>query len=307
MRYNDLIVNRKIDNKKINVLLHNSARMIDELVNYGSLLLDKICSRQNFTEVHSVFQTLYVQFLSLVDSAAILVKNGHGDGLKPISRSILEISLNLQYLMTGNFDENCIAYQVTEVRGRIKEYKKFINESQDGEKTKSLYAKIGFNVGSIDFQKKIDNLENMLKREPYKTMNEQYNTVKRTYGRLQQWYTVQDISLKTVRDLAVHLDKEIYYEIIYKPYSNYSHGGVALKRVAVVDEKAMALPHIRAYDNIPSSAAIIIGIVRETLNQAVDSLVEEERENFENWYKKEISVDLVNLSMSEIKTNYKIK
>ncbi|MGV2887146.1 DUF5677 domain-containing protein [Paenibacillus taichungensis] len=306
MRYNDNIVSRSIDNRKLDALLHNTGNMIDEIVNFGSILIEKIGTKHEFTEIHAPFYTLFVQFLSLIDGASVVIRKGHSDALKPIARSVLEISLNLQYMILEDFNEKCLAYQVTEVRGRIKQYRRYIDDSKNGNELRALFNKRQINIGEIDYQSRITNLENMLKKDPYLNMDELYEATKKSWKNL-QWYTVIDISLKSFRDLTIFLDKELYYEVVYKEFSNYSHGGSAMRRMAVVDGQSAVLPHIRDVDNIINPSIFLVHLILETITAVIESFLPEEMEYYNKWEQRYISSDLSKLSRAQIKTSYTIK
>ncbi|UNL96442.1 hypothetical protein CPY53_24090 [Paenibacillus polymyxa] len=309
---NKLIVKRRIENKELRDFFHNSGIMFDDIVDYGSNLLEKCQVNFKFNEFHAPFQTMFIQFLSLIDGLSILIKQGHGDAIKPVLRSILELYLNLQFMINNDFEDSCVAYQVIDAHERIKAYKKFSDTSKLGEEYRQIFKNVNLSVDSIKTEAPILNLEALLKRGKYKDMNERYEELKKQRKKQKRkmglkWYSVINQDIEGIRDLAKSLNRELYYEIFYKNFSNYSHGGNSLKRISVTHNNEAVLPHIRHYDDIPSNSNIAVDLAVTLFENMLKLFNKEELLKFWEWYNKKIAKPYKLLSYAEVKTDYQGK
>ncbi|OFD57536.1 hypothetical protein BWGOE4_31250 [Bacillus mycoides] len=104
MKPNKSFLDRK-ENKEVQKYLNQMGRLVDEVVNYGTHILDYCSEKHEFTKFEIPIITSFSEFLSMLDGITILVKKGNGEAIKPIIRTLLEMKFNIEYMLKA--DEKC--------------------------------------------------------------------------------------------------------------------------------------------------------------------------------------------------------
>src|SRR5690554_5106221 len=220
---------RKQDNE-IQKLLNRMGRLTDEVVNYGSHLLDYCSETHTFTEYEVPIGTSFTQFLSFLDGISILIRKGTSDPIKPLLRSMLEMKFNIEYMLDEDEKKGVLAYQVSHAQDRINYLKSVDPSTEQGKEFTHNIKNLNVDFSSFDSVERIKELEQILNNEPFKEVNEEWLRTKKELKMKPSWHALFGGPRK-ILELAEHLGQEAYYAIIYKNLSSFTHGSSTLNRL----------------------------------------------------------------------------
>lgn len=248
MNPNKYFLERK-QNKEIDKILNQMGTLVDEVVNFGTHIMEMCQKEEPFTEVEAPIITTFTQFLTMIDSVSIVIRKGTSDGVKPLLRSALETKLNLEYFVKEEPKKGLLPYQVVHIRNEIDELKKRNEYTIEG---KDFRKKLnGRKLNSYDTRNDIKMLEETLNTPLFKEVNQEWLRLKKLKGRKPYWHSLFN-GPASVEQLATYLGQSFYYQIIYKDTSSLIHGGASMKRLQQKQNYFAINPGIRRLEEIPT-------------------------------------------------------
>jgi hypothetical protein len=165
-------------------------------------------------------------------------------------------------MVKENYKNRTIAYQVFYIREKILQYKKIDGDTVEGKEfarkwsldiTFSPMKKVNYDTKSA-----ILNLENQLNTEPYKSINEQFNSLKGKYD----WYTL-DTKRATFYGLCEYLGYPVSYDFFYKQWSELLHGKSAYRDNLANQDGKGGIEAIRSLANYKTVIGVLIPFIME--------------------------------------------
>jgi len=302
MQPNKYMLVRKME-KENEELLNQIGALVDEMVNYGTHILD-ICQKEKpFTELDTPIGTTYTQFLSMLDGISTLTRTGNGDALKPILRSLLETKFNLEYLIKVEPEKGVLAYEVSYIHNKIKQLKKSDPNTDQGKEF--LKTTGDLKLPTNNSIKRVQTLESMLASPKYKKVQEEWMRLKSKHKKEPLWHALFE-GQRTVKDIADFLGQQIYYTIVYKELSDVIHGGLTMTRLKRSEHDNIGInPSIRRIEEVPTIAYLAILFAKEVFTAMIKKYNGKEFRYFEAWYCKYISFNHDLLAEITIETNHK--
>lgn len=263
------IIDRKL-NRDLDKEFNAIGRAMDAYVDYGNVTHSKLLNMYGDNKLSTPLYTLHAHILSMLDGISVMVKKGIADGIKPLLRSLFEAALYLEYMLKSSFEE-VIAYQVHDVKNKIKTRRMFDLNDSLGKETKKIFENEGkgINLGEYPIDESCKYLFAFLERDDVRKVNEDWNKKKP-----KNWYSLYS-NLNNFRELAKHLKKETDYIIIYKFTSEFLHAGSMMDIVKVAGDKGGI--SLRSPEEVPLLSTLTFNIINE-INLIIG------KDDFANWY-----------------------
>ncbi|MCQ6277583.1 hypothetical protein JMM81_22275 [Bacillus sp. V3B] len=302
MQPNKYLLDRKND-KEIQKILNRMGRLLDEVVNFGSHVLDICRETYNFTEYETPIATTYTEYLSLLDGITVLIKKGTGDPIKPLLRSMLEMKFNIEYLLDEEEKKGVLAYQVAHAQKKIANWKLVDPTTQQGKEFLKKTSDLGMDPSKFKPKENIARLERGLSKGKYKEVNEEWKRTKKEMGRRPSWYSLYN-GPRGIIDLAKHLGQENYYEIIYRNLSRFLHGGSALDRITNFEEGFGVNPGIRRLEELPQHLNFAVVFALEIYHKMIKKYNPNKAVEYAQWYVDNIQNEFFELTQANITVEY---
>jgi Family of unknown function (DUF5677) len=304
MKPNKFIIDRKQD-KEIQKILNRMGRLVDEVVNYGSHILDYCTEIRNFNEYEVPVVTCYTQLLSLLDGISILIKKGTSNPIKPLLRSMLELKFYIEYMLINDDKKGVIAYQVSHAQNLINNWKMVDPTTQQGKQFAKNIEGINLDLSVFNPKEKIKELEQMLNREPFKEVNDEWLRTRKKMKRMPNWHALFGGPQK-IYDLAEYLEQTEYYAILYKNLSSFIHGSETIGRLKMHSSGLGVNPGIRQLEELPTDLNFSIIFALELYSKMLNKYNPEKEIHFGIWYLNEIRDEFFKLVSINFEVEYVI-
>lgn len=184
---------------------------LDGVVSMGLSILqeDGKGKRAYFEQVPLMMQLRHL--VELVDSVAILIRNGSVNPAYHLLRSVLESMLHLKFLLGEDAVQKCKSYIVASSMEQL-EFLYTVKASPQAQAKPELYS-------TVDVE--IEQLEKRLKLEELKDVHEALMSLKKG-NKIPKWYNI--FKANTIRDIARACDEEMLYKHLYSDFSMKTHG-----------------------------------------------------------------------------------
>jgi Family of unknown function (DUF5677) len=302
MQPNKYLLDRK-NEKEIQKILNRMGRLLDEAVNFGSHVLDICREKYSFSEYEIPIATTYTEFLSLVDGVAILIKKGSGDPIKPLLRTMLEMKFNIEFLLDEDEKRGVLAYQVSNVQKKIANYRLVDQTTPQGKEFIKKTSHLGIDTLKFNPKENIERLEKALNKDKYKEVNEEWKRTKKEMGRRPSWFSLYG-GPRGIIDLAKHLGQESYYEIVYRNWSGFIHGGSAMDRLTKFEDGIGINPGIRRLEELPQHLNFAIVFALEIFHKMIKKYNPDKSIMYSLWYVENIRKEFFELTNANIKVEY---
>jgi len=299
---------RRIKDEGLLKLLNDFSELIKESVNFGShvfkWMLDSVTGGVENAPLFLSFR----RTLELIDSISLFIKESNVDPCKIILRGILELVLNIEYILERDTEQRSMNFIVWYNHNHIKLYEKMDPNSDAGKKYRNTIKsdKIINKMKIPDFphEKAIKNLEALLKKPKYAVAETEYQRIiqlpRRDRRRYTKWYSMND-GPTNVWELAKHVELLGLYEILYRNWSGFIHG------VDIIEGILSRAPDGRAeiiQIRSPRDAQIItnltISFAIHIIRKYIKHFLPAKESEFTEWYLKEIRNGFLEL----LKENY---
>jgi hypothetical protein len=280
MDSNKSILNRK-RNRELRELLNKLGESVDECVNFGTYILDFCSEKHEFAEWEAPIQTLFVQYLDLLDGVSILVKKGSPEASKIIMRSMLEFFASTEYILKEDTERRAKAYTVEHCHKRINAHKKLDSNTEQGKQFRSIFRKDEITepmkLPDIPSDQRVANLQRMLESGEYKPIEDEWRKTKKP-----KWYKLFN-GKNDFEQLMMNLNKPALYEVLYRPWSDLIHGG-SLDRIKKTREGG-AFKVVRVPEGIETIVSLSLNMSFEIYRTYLSKYNPERLLDFNEWYK----------------------
>lgn len=221
------LIKREINSDALVELLIEISTALDQCVDYGTEVIEAIIEKPRNDYVDSSIGLLLRDYLELLDGVSQLIRSGSAEAAIPICRSMFEYFLSILYIIDRHEADRAISYQVSHIKNRLKSYNKVSPGHREQFNRMLKNNGYDFIIPEIDYSEEINRLTDLLNREPYKRINEEWRLTEKKV-RKASWYSLFN-GPKTIRELAVRLNKEVEYEILYRVWSLKTHANSAIQ------------------------------------------------------------------------------
>ncbi len=187
---------------------------------------------QSECDYHSVVFSLARHVAEEVDAISILMEKGCIDPCKGHLRSAFEADLGLRYILESDSERRGLAYQVKELRERLRTVEIHDGRTPAGKQIREaiqvdpIGASVLASMPAYDFDAERKRLNATLASKPWDTINAEW----KASGPRSSWHSLFG-GPKSIRQLAVHLKRAFWYEFLYSEWSGRVHAGLALRSI----------------------------------------------------------------------------
>lgn len=297
---------REIESHGVLEVLRKFSEAIDETVNFGTHVF-KWCDESNTRgdETAPLFLSLR-HILGLSDAVAINIRASAADPCKLLLRGSLESYLGIAYILEANTDQRGMAFMFWYVNQKLKLYKKLdFTTDQGKEFRKTLSTDKLFESMKLDYPKDklddaIDNLNSLLKKPGYVEAAAEYQRLRKSGKKNPHWYSFYN-GPENVEKLATHLHSPLIYHILYRQWSEATHGTDIIQ--GVIHEGPSGTTEIVQL-RLPKDAQILtffaITIFIELYQRLIKHFVPSRLVDFKKWYTHELLPRYQPLSKEQI-------
>lgn len=298
------VINRQIEDQETLDLLKLYSQALEEIVNKGSQLL-KLASSEVNLERHQYAVIVYFrQILEGIDAIGVLMSVGAAPPCEVIQRTLLEVYLGFEYLLKEDTERRANVYEFFSYMQQIKRDEKHSPTHSDYANYQEQY-KHGNAIKQVpvypDLQKRLTTgrqYKNHPENADYLNEYSRLKKMKRSF----EWYSFYSEQtnngelIRTCQQLATHLNKFDWYEILYKEYSKPIHGSsmVMMNMYRSQDHiNLIGLRHLyRAYDLINMTLRISELAFRQFVNTILDGVRRSEIVWWEQAFKKNFVIPI---------------
>lgn len=277
----------------IKSLLEGWSIHMDEVVNYGSTILENIGNLEKLggDEEAPLIMTLR-NSLELMDAVSILFSKSSIDPCKPLIRTILESLFTVCYITEKNSMSRSRDYLVCHYYKKLAIYKKLDTNTQQGKQWKAeilsdrLMGKMKTPLVK-NLPKYVENIENILKKPVYKISVTEYKRIKKKKSK-PTWHEFFK-GPKNKYDLAKQLNLLGVYDILYRQFSEDVHGmDIIDKKIGRAPSGWALITQIRAPFAAQTLCSISISIMIDMYKNLIQHYIPYRGKEFALWYMYEI-------------------
>jgi hypothetical protein len=275
-----------------NVILSNQANVLERCLEYSNEVFDWCIENPIGPEIDTTTLLLFRHILEMIDSIPILIREGCTEPATPILRSALEAVLGLEYILTKDTKIRSLAYQVSYIRKTIKIHRKFSSLRPDD----NLYRYVS-RYPSYDPIKAIQHYEELLKKQEYKDVDNEWKKTKARLNREPNWYSLFH-GPRNLKELAEVLNREDWYEILYRYWSSTTHAIDPFKNLVLIKDKTAGIKGFRSGEHSATITSLSIGFLLKSCLKMIDLYVPSKKIIFSTWYLQHLSEDYLKLNDS---------
>ena len=293
---------REIEPKKYRDLLIQIAGTIEECVNFGTHIL-AWCSEKPKKDGSDLTITLiFRHFIESLDAITVLIKHGCADPTEPLLRSIFEALLGLEYILEKDTLQRALSYRVAHAHRQISLYKKLDPSTDQGKQFKKILsndsAVKNIALPVVDVNKLIANLENMLKKPQYVSVNTEWQNYKEANKRNPNWFSLFG-GPKNIIDLAYHVNRGGLYEFLYRIWSQSVHATGVIRNITRDEFGNGAIIGLRNPKNIQIYSSLSLSMIIVAYNKMIRYYIPDKEKDFQEWYTKNIREEYLQLSSTK--------
>jgi len=300
-RPNDDLIVRIIENPDIKALLVHFSLLIDEIVNFGSLVFEWTFERVHKGDHHLVAFSFYRRSLELLDTIAILIKYSNVSPCKLILRSLFEMLLSLEYMTQRDIEKRGKDYLICLKHKELDFLKKHLSGDPLQREFSQKIAEDELLKGiAIPFNPNIEEgiriKENLINCGPYSDSENSYQATKlRMKGNPRWWFNLHD-GPKDICNLAKKMKRPAQYEILYRNWAGYAHGtGSMDKQVEIEGRDGISIPQLRSPEDADFVTFMAVSYGLAIIQTMIREYTKEKEPEFARWYATEIRADYLGL------------
>ncbi|GAB3171801.1 DUF5677 domain-containing protein [Telluribacter humicola] len=284
------ILPREISDEQQHKILQVFSNTLEEFVNFGTHILDWDLNHARGGDEQLPPMLLFRNFLELIDSISILIKNSSIDPSKIILRTALETSFGLEYMLRENTEDRSMAFLVCQIHKEIKDLKKHDPNSEVGKRFRLIFKKDvntkGVNLPTPDdLEYKIKYKEDLLLTPKYIKAENEYQILYKNKERNPNWYRLFS-GPSDVERLCDTLEIPTLYEVFYRNLSNSIHGNDILHGKIVEGANGKCeIYQIRFPKEAQSVTSTSIVISMRTFDYYIQKRAPQLNNNFIEWRK----------------------
>ena len=182
-------------------------------------------SEKTLKDIVALF-SMFKNALAMVDAIEVMMRQGVvNPGLLQI-RSLLEVSVTLQWILQETGDERAKAYHVANLRRERLRASRYLPGSAEHTAFQDFYNVVGHKTPSPERQKElrrqIAQLDKALSDASFSALNSKLEAHYKKRGFEQEWYRV--VGAGSFRQIAQEVGRSAEYSVIYVSGSELMHG-----------------------------------------------------------------------------------
>jgi hypothetical protein len=282
------LINREIPDN-IKIILNYFSDQLDECANIGSHIITWDMNREKQEEYHIPGTMQLRHLIELIDGVSILTRQGAGDVIILLARSVFETSLYIEYLISNDQENRGYSFLV---HNTILEHTKRMNNGLDLLRELGEVESSQLKMVETLIKEKLD----LLCLDPYKEIYDQNKKPKRRH-----WYSYFN-GPENIFHLSKHLGQTQLYLNLYGPWSSSVHGGLdtILGKIKVNEaEMEGGIYQIRLLTNVQELVIQTINMALNTYSKYIRFRCKDKTNEYLEW-KEKYKIDFEKLKSKKL-------
>lgn len=281
----------------------DASAYLTEIVNFSTHVFHLFLEEEKgkFHENENVaLPMLLFQMIELIDGIQVLTEVGLMNPCTFLVRGLFETYLSIRLLLEEKdlFVERSLIWLLFCVHNNIDFYIDF----RDGnfEKTNQeneIKINVDFNEIKNISTTKINNLEELLKRDQFAVIEEKYCKKNKPNN----WFQLVNPKLNRIRDVAIKFKCDEEYKLIYKNYSKIMHGNDYQRFVKRMDPKLNNKYILRDRSLIKEIPGWTGNWAISIFNMVFDTFMPEKKQILTDWYNNDLNQNLKDIWNGTVK------
>jgi len=243
------IIDRANAIKQIEEHFSDEVKLIEDVTNYGCYLMSEILNQENKgIDYLVVISILLKHNLTMLDSIGTQVANANVLSAFLQARSILEVSLNIEWMLKEDTLKRAQYYYIAYYRKEKARILNFVKEKYEQTELAIKIEAARLKTRGIpkDFDKAtlraLEAIDSVLGKSEYFEIINDFEQIenRRSGNKILDWYVPTGI--QNLREMADKLDAAEKHYIFYKQYSKLMHGASIDEHVIFGDSKVYLKP-----------------------------------------------------------------
>ena len=248
MSASDLILNRARAQSDVEQHFQDVLGLLDEMGEYGANLIPRCFddSSKNVEDI-VVLGVMLKQFVGMLESVRTLVSGGLVFQASLPLRAMLEASLYAEWILKTDSHTRANAYYVANFRAERSRSQKHLAGDFD-----SLYegriSQEEIEAMRSHSQSVLDEVNKLLSQSELSPVDKEFDKVKKNRSYDPNWYEI--VGAKSVRGIAIDLDRLTEYDWIYSPTSELAHASVYRTHIRFKSDSTISFKPVRILEGI---------------------------------------------------------
>ena len=236
---------------------------------------------------HATVTLLTRHVCEFIDGVSVLSASGCNESCKPLLRSAFEAFISVCYILEKDTERRALAYQVVHAHNRIKLYRSMMPTEQAGQELRKTIQSdpigVKVNLPILDYQKAIDNLENLFLRPEYAGVEQAWQMAKNQSRGEPKWFSLFGGPIN-IRALAIQTKHGGWYELLYRRWSEAVHAGGILDNVAISANGQSVFRPIRHPDGLQATVSLAGGLCISLARQLIEHYAPDRKKEMDAAY-----------------------
>jgi hypothetical protein len=283
------VLYRELSIAQAKQLIELACPLLQEVINYStSAFIRCLTSAKGDENEDLAAFALYRHIIEVTDGIEVLVANSCAAAGIPLVRSSFEALLGLEYIVEepSLYVTRSLSWLAAYVRRKLKFYESLLPTTPRGQEflkaiDEDKMVKEFTLPPSEDVQSAIDNLRQLLSREQFKPIEEEFAK----YRKPPHWYSLFN-GPKNLRELANHVKRNAQYEVLYWQWSLATHAQDFSPFIASGPRGEKGIRGIRDPREIKNIATFSSTFLLDATRVLIDTF--HPGETWRNWYMREV-------------------
>ena len=268
---------------------------VDELVRYGARMHSLRADAGRRDAVADLpLNMLLRHIMEMLDATSALIRASSVEPATLQLRSALEAGIQALWLARDE-DKWGMAYMAWFTYDRLHQYERYDRTSQRGKELMAKLKGTAFdNYSAVaDVEQNAaaqQHFREMLALPMYAEGVAEYERTKRERGRVRNWFSLYD-GPRSLEELADHVGLRLLYEVFYRQWSNYAHGGDVMRGKFSRTDTGLLVHQLRmpfGVEQLYTHAVSIAFSVYRGLTEPTAAAIPNEWEQCQSWYRTRV-------------------
>jgi hypothetical protein len=296
----------RIIDPKIKFVLNDFASFLDEIINFSAHVLDwcvkKINKGDEFIPVIQSFRHI----LELSDSISVLVKESCPEPCKMPMRGIFETLLSIEYILEKDTETRGKDFIIWYRHHTLRILRRFDPDDNVYKQYISDLSKDSLISGLKpfvvpDIKAKIAKHCNIFSHPSYIDSENEYQHLKKKNGKAPiSWFSMHN-GPNNIEELARHLGRPAQYELIYRPFSDYTHGVAIIEgKFEILEPGKVAISQIRLPTDAQFTVQMSASLLLSAMRRLITYFAPDKMPDLSRWYAAEVQAKYLRFSRGSI-------
>jgi hypothetical protein len=281
------ILNRERSAELMRSRMGLSYELLREVLQYGLALMERVLNSGDDTRTRDAAVRLLWQHMELLDSVDILLRAGAVTPARVQVRSLVDVALQLLYLLHRNDEKVSAAYTTHYRRKRLKAAETMVGGSQkrkeiEAEAARTKHVQPGWLDRFPDSTAELQRIRESLAGPLWAEASAELDRLRDP----ERWFAAFG-GPRNLKDLSRLVGMELWSRYVYRPWSEPAHGA-SPQRVFRPFEDGFAIRPLRDCEDWDQVVDLCYTLSFEVFRAVIDRFRPGEETGFASWYRDHI-------------------